>query len=259
MKVLHVWDPCAVASTLTKYLRQLGVESEVLMRTRYDPYGQSVGAKPIFGPTPFASLQILSEVRHADIVHIHMKDQLIPVIQRFFKRKPIVMHYHGSDIRERWEERRSLWARADRVLVSTPDLLKDAPPGVEWFPNPVDTDLFHPGGEPGYGACYMEYRATDLAEKLAAENGLALTVYQKGIPWRTMPDVLRRHEALISVRRDHLGRVLLWSMSELEALACGLRVIRPDRMLKGLDQTHHAEEAAARALKIYESLLNGRE
>jgi glycosyltransferase involved in cell wall biosynthesis len=83
---------------------------------------------------------------HPDVVHLHWARYATLVGS---KRRPLVVHAHGSDVRGRaatWSGRvvgRAL-RRAALVVASTPDLLADLPPGARYLPSPIDTDLFAP-------------------------------------------------------------------------------------------------------------------
>lgn len=76
-------------------------------------------------------------IRNFDTIHFHSNSMLpghldLPLWQR--QGKEILLHLHGSEIRGRLN--RAAPRGADRVLVSTPDLLKHCP-GAEWIPHPV--------------------------------------------------------------------------------------------------------------------------
>ena len=78
-----------------------------------------------------------------DIIHIHDLDEIIPWLKHLYHSKPVILHYHGTRVRNRWKERENFWRKADAILVSTPDLLEGAPKSTIYIPNPIDTDLFY--------------------------------------------------------------------------------------------------------------------
>lgn len=79
-----------------------------------------------------------------DVVHLHWA-RYAPFLD--LGGVPLVVHVHGSDVRG---QRATLAGRlvdralrrAAAVVVSTPDLLSETPPGAMWLPNPVDVERF---------------------------------------------------------------------------------------------------------------------
>ncbi|MHC1709794.1 MAG: hypothetical protein AB9819_05250 [Methanomassiliicoccales archaeon] len=75
-----------------------------------------------------------------DILHFHGGTFLpreLDIILWKIKNKIIYLHFHGTDIRNRSDRYYYSLARyADKVIVSTPDLIKFIPDS-EWIPNPV--------------------------------------------------------------------------------------------------------------------------
>lgn len=78
-----------------------------------------------------------------DLLHFHYSSGLpfgldFPLWRLLGKK--LVMHHHGTDIRGKGE--RFLYSRlADRILVSTPDLLKWSRDAI-WLPNPLDLERY---------------------------------------------------------------------------------------------------------------------
>jgi glycosyltransferase involved in cell wall biosynthesis len=89
---------------------------------------------------------------YADIYHVHYLLQDCYVALKLGK-KPLIGHAHGSDLRSTLKH--PLWGRivrynlkkCDKVLVSTPDILRIAKKfreDAEYLPNPVDAEIFYP-------------------------------------------------------------------------------------------------------------------
>lgn len=57
---------------------------------------------------------------------------------------PIIVHYHGSDIRWKNNENSFTNRLADKILVSSPDLLHHAPSESEWLPRSLDMAKIDP-------------------------------------------------------------------------------------------------------------------
>lgn len=132
MRVLHVNNIAGVASTISDELRRRGYVSDVLVfeeSTYGFPYDYIVtGSK-------FAKLiKTVFKGFKYNIVHWHYPRQR-KTIKLYSKLKPIIKHYHGTDLRNRFE--------TDLCIVSTPDLLEYAPRAI-YLPNPVNTENLKP-------------------------------------------------------------------------------------------------------------------
>ena len=255
MRVLHVWE--VSSTTISTFMDRIyGTRSAVLCREKYDPYGHNTTTPNLQGSVfEFYGDAVLWASR-ADIVHIHSRDRLAPMVKRL--KKPVVMHYHGSDIRGKWQERRKRWEKADALMVSTPDLLEGAPENAVYLPNPVNTDLFHPDAveHARDSAVHFSKGADDLATEIARENELPLIIVKQRIMRRDMPPLLRNYTHLVDVKRSSDGEVLrARSLLALEALACGLQVLSPDGVVKGLPEEHRPENVVKTLYELYTGLM----
>jgi hypothetical protein len=141
------------------------------------------------------------------------------------------MHYHGSDIRGKGEEKRGYYAPADLVLVSTRDLLREVPQ-AKWLPRPVDTDHFKPlpVARKRRSAVYVNVASSwlNIAKEFCHENELDLAVVDREsgqwIPYQKYPLFLNQFEYFL----DFKGQQEL-SKNALEALACRLKVAHASR------------------------------
>jgi glycosyltransferase involved in cell wall biosynthesis len=88
----------------------------------------------------------------ADVYHVHYLLQDC-YLSSLFGKKPLIGHAHGSDLINTLNRFtlgrlvKSNLRKCDKILVSTPDLLKIAQryrQDVEYLPNPVDIELFYP-------------------------------------------------------------------------------------------------------------------
>ena len=131
--------------------RKMGLKSDVLFF-----YPHSYGIKidlyyPLKLPFP---LRYVEEMYHLlrvsneyDIFHFHFHFQyrsLLPfgvdVLLWKALGKKVIIHHRGEDIRNKSELR--IFAKfADKIFVSTPDLLEWSPTAI-WIPNPVDLEKF---------------------------------------------------------------------------------------------------------------------
>jgi glycosyltransferase involved in cell wall biosynthesis len=141
--VLHIGSIAGVPQELSKAQRRLGQKSDVISFQPH-PFHYDVDFyRPTKLPFPLRYLERLYYmfhiVRDYDILHFHYFSLFpfgwdLPIWKALGKR--IIMHHHGDDIRNKGEG--WLYSRfADRILVSTPDLLAWSHLAI-WIPNPID-------------------------------------------------------------------------------------------------------------------------
>jgi len=260
MKILHISNTAGVAGVIAKYTDRLfNTRSRVVQRSNrfcFPVYGEVWDC----GPKMF-TLKCLLKARKFDIIHVHYFDKIIPYLRLLYPRKPIVMHYHGDDIRGKWNLRRKYWSKANAVLYSTLDLLGDeTPKRATHLPNPVDTEIFYPRNVKPRSktAFHLSYNADDLAVKYARKHGLELVIHnqkrQGAIPHLKLPEVLCRYEYYIDVKRNQQGELYKVPLSKvaLEALACGLTVITwDDKIVNELPPQHYPENVAKQIFDVY--------
>ncbi len=259
-KILHVWNTAGVASVIAKFVdRGYGTQSTVITRAVADRVGLTTyGTAYPDGPARFF-VRAVSMARGADLVHVHSLDRVVPWIKRLYG-KPVVMHYHGTDVEGRWEEKRPRWSRADYVAVSTPNLLEGAPPGAVQVPNPVDTDVFRagPGAREPSSAVSFHYGMDGDAEAAAKKLGLSLAWLDRwSVKHEDMPGVLSKYSYYIDMRKPP-GRVPARSVGKaaLEALACGCSVVDwTGAVVRGLPPENEPAGVAARWNEVYSDLL----
>jgi len=267
LKILHVLNTAGVASIIARFMDEaFETESSVLTRKAHDPYGFTTYGEILPHGFWHFLLTIVLEAKKYDIIHIHARDILIPALKTIYPGNPVIINYHGTKIRGAWKERRKYWRRADRILVSTTDLLEDAPAGVIHIPNPVDTSIFYAMkvDTPDNEALYIKYGADDIAEDRAKTYRMKLTVHDRRenpIPYMEMPGFLRKFKALVDVKKDLKGNILYpegtMSKTALEALACGLMVI-PYRgeIIQNLPERHRPQNVASKIYGIYREVLD---
>lgn len=260
MKVLHIWNTAGIGSLIAKYMDMYyDTESYVIMRKSFDPFNQTIYGD-VFDMT--ASRFIIKALWLAlryDIIHVHALDKIVPILK--FLRRKVVLHYHGTDIRGRWKERRKFWEKADVVLVSTKDLLEGAPDHVIYMPNPVDTDLFrdYNSKQKGY-AFHISYGADDIAMNIAKELGLQLVIHDRDkepIPHYMMPHMLNQYEYYIDIKKDKLTNKIIpeMSLTGLEALACGCKVVAwNNKVHEGLPKEYEPRSVVKRVYEIYKEV-----
>ena len=264
MKILHIWSCAGVSCLIAKYMdMRHKTRSDVIITEKWDKIGLNSSAyttriksKSMFG------LRGLAMARKYDLIHVHYHSIFIPFLVRLYPKKPIIMHFHGSDVRENWESRLPRIKKADYILVSTKDLLHGAPERVSWIPNPVDTVKFKPVSHipPKNSALTFSYGADEEAQAIADQLCLELDIVKEPIHHNLIPQIMADNEYYIEVKRDFRDRLLYegstLSKAGLEALAMGLKVVSKDLSIReGLPEIHRPENVADSLFKIYQELM----
>lgn len=148
-RILHIGS--TGVQELPAAQRKMGCKSDVLFFYRHS-YGIKIDLYcPLKLPFP---LQYAEEMFHLlrvsneyDIFHFHFHYQyrsLLPfgvdVLLWKALGKKVIIHHRGEDIRNK-SELLFFSKFADKIFVSTPDLLKWSPTAI-WIPNPIDLEKF---------------------------------------------------------------------------------------------------------------------
>ncbi|MDE1853732.1 MAG: hypothetical protein KGI38_08300 [Thaumarchaeota archaeon] len=259
-RILHVWNTAGVASVIAKFTdRGFHTASTVITRKAADRVGLTTyGTAYPDGAASFF-LRAIRMARNADVVHVHSLDRVVPWVKRLYG-KPVVMHYHGTDVEGRWAEKRARWDRADFVAVSTPNLLEGAPASAHFVPNPVDTDVFRPSGaaRDPKSALSFRYGMDSEAAEVAKRLGLTITWMDRwSVQHDEMPEVLSKFAYYIDMRKPP-GHVQARSVGKaaLEALAVGCKVVDwSGKLMEGLPQQNEPTNVAAKWNEVYLQLL----
>ncbi len=271
IKVLHVWNTAGVGSVIAKFMdRFYGTKSFVVMRKEFSKfdfgsYYRNNTSIWDCGSKAF-TFKTLAKCLGVDIVHVHGFDKIIPYIRHFLN-KPIVIHYHGSDIRFHWADHKRYWKYADRIFYVTEEMADATKPDCAvLLKNPIDMDLFFKSVvSENNKAFHVSRFADDLAKEYAKNLGLELTIHDSTlspIPHNCLPNVLRKYEYYIDVKRvnDHYGKKTVGkgtSKLGLEALACGLKVVQWNgKILKEMPTENKPETVSEKLYKTYCDLLS---
>lgn len=269
IKILHIWNTAGVAGYIAQAMDHYeGTRSKVLMRSAHDTYGCTIKGKNYDDRAAVFILRALAHSPFYDIIHVHGLEKIIPLIKLAIPWKPLFLHYHGTNIRGLWEEKRKYWRWADEIFVSTPDLLTGAPDKAIWIPNPVNeilclTTRYHARpDEFRHGVAFSDSRwAVEEAAELAAHHSLE-------IEWghRTLTEGLNHAEYLeyivdypvyVDVKRDFPGYgdgsiIEAHSLTALEMLAMGRHVIRWDEeLIEDFPAEHNGRAVARKLFEVY--------
>lgn len=238
---------------------------DVMQMRESDPFGLTAYRK-VFdeGSLKFAC-RALIYARKFDIIHVHGHDGIIDKLRLLYPRKVILLHYHGTAIRGRWNDpdKVAVMKRIDGLVVATRDLLEGAPPYAIYVPNPIDLEVFYRKRNPVKGkALHFSYNADEEAIKIAKKLNLDLTIIDRvtnPIPHHKMPDLLSEYEYYIDIKRKTRDSPILpdRSVTALEALACGAKVLlSTGDVIKNLPDEHKPENTAKTMWAIYNELLS---
>jgi glycosyltransferase involved in cell wall biosynthesis len=129
MRIAHVNNIAGVASTLSEYQKKQGHEAEVYVFNKL--ISKQFEGILINYMSPVSRWRFLRKLKNDyDIWHYHYPyGSLRRSMEKRNKDKIYLKHYHGDDIRGKYDE--------GFCLVSTPDLLEYTPNG-KWLPTPID-------------------------------------------------------------------------------------------------------------------------
>lgn len=240
MKIIHIWNTAGIGGLIARYMdRMKNSDSVVYMWERWDPYYHSnekvvryhtaLGNR--FGKLKVPMLALTA--RHFDVIHNHGLEGLTPWLRSLYPDKKIILHYHGTRIRGKWAQKRKFWRYADRILVSTPDLLEGAPVGALYIPNLIEWDIIDELREGGQyrcpGALTVARWCDDEARDIAFAHELSLLFHDREENPMSHSDFLKylnQFSHYIDIKRDFNSDLILraHSLTGLEALGLGLKV-----------------------------------
>ena len=208
--------------------------------------------------------QIIDTAAPYDVIHLHFYPQFAPHIRSKFPDKKIVIHHHGSALRNATPTYRRIQKEyeksADLVLVSTEDLLHylDDVVGIH-LPNPCDTDVFYPPETPPKHEKILRIKNSHVSDIWADSTykkldlGLPYTVLERNIQYGNMRDILCNYTHYIDWTPVQIGRHV-YSALGLQALACGLIVLGVDFKMHsgGLPSEHQPHNVVSQLNKLYE-------
>ena len=264
MNILHIWNQSAVASVISKWQTRNRDNSHVIIQGEHDLFG--VGGfyanEVVYGGRVKFVLTALSRCRNYDIIHLHDAWFMVNLIKIRYPKKKIVIHYHGSMIRDAMKEtRRRIWEKTvDQILVSTPDLLNfKYHSDAIWVPNPVDIELFNGVSPINNNECYVRLKKDQQFNEtvnLLLDHGFNVDLKnQMSVPYVRLPTLLGKFGYVCDVPIIN-GKVnQADSVIGLQAMAMGIKTIRFDFSVKNSLPENHNPEYTVKLLKeIYKKL-----
>jgi len=261
--ILHIWDTGGVASVLSKYLvKKYPVKSTVVSISRLDPFNITTfyGGQH-YPSSTLTTIRFIMKGYSCDIIHVHSAYRFVRYFKRLTPNKAVIMHFHGEDVRlTGWNNLKGITEKADITLVSTPDLLEGAPQNVFWLPNPVDIEHFKPmpslrkAGTALYFVKHQRGENIVWPKNVAKNLGLELCVVDRKanpISYAKLPHFLNTFEYYIDQNWIHS-----LSKTALEALACGLKVVKWDgRVIEKLPEEHNPIRVIEKLWAFYQQAI----
>lgn len=251
-RAVHIFDCADVGATLVRTARAQGLPWSHLPARDTSGDGAGLGGKikrfqGVAGWTARRWLKVLP----ADLVHIHFGTR-VDIATRW-PRRPFVVHFHGTDIRDFYQDpgqrARIQWGadNAQAVFYATPDLAEYALAArrdAEYLPNPVDIGelpRWQPAAQPRiifasrWGAAKGGSEQMELASMLAKAVG-GTDIRLEGLDWGenasraaeigvNLVPLMNKSAYLQWLAQAHavVGQSTgLLGMSELQALAIGV-------------------------------------
>ena len=270
MKVLHIFDCAAVGAIIMKEQRKAGIESDLLTYEQNDPgkINKYYGCEIHYANTFTFGGHAIEKAKDYDVLHLHFIWEFIPMLKKHYPDKKIIMHYHGSDVRQNRVKAgfKEAFDMADARLCDARDVMQYFPPGeVTEIVAPVDTELFKPTKK-GKGTTMF------MTQPLQSDKNLQLAFLdihkydavrimdrtEKWLQYKDMPEFLSRFDTLIDVRYQGGKLIDYWSTTACQALALGLDVIDwlNVRHKEGLDDIYKSENILEQIRPAYESITH---
>lgn len=128
MKIAHINNISGIASIIAKEQRKHGHQVDVFVFNKII-HSQFGGIMTNYR-SPFTRWGLFKKLKEYEVWHYHYPyGSLKRSLEKRNKQKVYLKHYHGGDLRGKFD--------GDFCLVSTPDLLQYSPHG-KWLPTPID-------------------------------------------------------------------------------------------------------------------------
>lgn len=268
IRILHMWNTAGIGGYLAKYMDSLfpSLESYCIMRVKYDQFELMAQGK-VYACNWFKWFLMCLVIPHKyHIIHVHGYDRIVPFLKILYPHKKILLHYHGTEIRGNWAKKTRflLYGLADKLIVSTPDLLKGAPKRVEYLPNPIHYDRIDELKAPVKTdkAFHVDRYATEVAREYAKEIGKEMVVLDRENHWlnhKKFLTELTKYAYYIDVKRpnNREKRTEALSLTALEASYAGMIVINwRGEIMKEFPEQHKKKNVCQALYRIYQEVLN---
>jgi hypothetical protein len=262
MKVLYAFNVAGAFSRVAKYLNSTGHKARIIGRSDLDVLGltKDSGCAVMVNGAKRLYLELIKQIFRfrPNIIHVSSSMELLRIARRFAPRTPIIMSYHGTDIRGKpLEEAKRAAELADFIHVTTPDLQMYG----EWIDRVIGEHFYYRGGREDdtalmYYSPHFPVDCRNTARRLCLERELTLTFLDstdpeyEPIPNKDMPHLYSKYEYYLDLKGIPDAR----SLCALEALACGCKVIH-DPYLPALTSDDYPLAKVDAYITLYEELM----
>lgn len=265
IRVLILWNTAGAFSPVAKWLNENGHEARIVMRECFDIYrhtvdsGCAVMVDTARGFYTESMKQILKF--RPDVIHSSSSIKMLILARMIAPRTPIILSYHGSDVRFSPTGKAHPMAElADFIHITTPDLQQY---GV-WIDRIVDDYFQYRGGRVLdtallYYSPHFYEDSRKAALEWCAQRGIVLTIIDRSkpnfvpTPNNRMPLLYSRHEYYLDWKgnKDEINAL---SRCALEALACGCKVVHDSDTDTVITPDDYKTAGVNDYIELYESM-----
>ena len=258
-KVFHILDMAGQGSILSHFLNKYTL---ITSQSYYVKKGSHIDMiNNYYNSTPFKNIKhLLYNIikKKFNIAHIHSAEILVPLFKLLGKK--VVLHYHGSDInmpsRKNSKLRRLCRDMADIILYNDKDMTIPTRTKCVYFPDIIDTDLFKNNNQQKEGSLIMVSNNLNIQETI--KNIPKTTIIQNHsdnhVEYSKMPHYLSQFQTYIDEKVNDKGqRLNAFSNTGLQAMACGLTVVKGGQTYYELPKEHHPHTVIENLIEIYKN------
>jgi len=231
MKILHFFDCAGIGALLSHELDNFGVQSKVIQLSPFDPFGFGgyYHNTTYYNHSNELIYYAQKVMRDQDWIILHDAPEYLDLFTD--TQANCAVYYHGSRLRHSFSDFRKIDETAEKIFLSTNDLLEYRPNGIV-IPQPIDTQLFRDVTPQKNQAMLMIQRRRDREEiEKYARSRFPNILYRERdnniIYYGDMPKLLSQFGSYLDIKftYDQPIRVIPnMSLTGLQALSCGLTV-----------------------------------
>jgi len=251
MRIIFVGDTAGCGARIAYFANRLTDHTcSTISRSKHDIFGITsfYSGNMYKGPKLQYCLQVIKACMHQDIVVLHDLPMFAPFVRYCCRPKKIICYYHGTRLRRQSSGLKAYERWIDQIIVVTPDLLAYRPKAT-LMPNLIDTDHFRP----------IDCPKRRLLVSLCADQDKHLIPSDligdlhvrtiNPIKYADMPAYLNQYKMIYNPK----GHDSVFSGLELQALACGVTVMKPDRIVTDLPDACRPQQYIDRLMSVIEN------
>ena len=273
INVLHVLDIAGIASIISHHYNKLeDGRSKVIF---HEKNNISTTISKFYNANSYKKLRyviiagFIKSLKY-DIVHIHGAESLIPIFK--WSGKKIVLHYHGSDIREPERSRNKIRIKnrslADFIIYNSKSMeskiITSKYVKKQFLPNLIDQELFSKTNTKKKGSLCITSNNHDKKKTISSvKNKFDADIIDLdivNIPYFQMPKIFEKYETYVDIRIMPWGQTLdELSTTALQALSCGCNVFHNGKIIKEFPKENELSNYMINLKKIYKEITQTKE